>query len=82
MSGELVWPSGKQRDLGSNPLRLSFLLKCCGLGTLSCDFVPHAIFTYTSVRLPGKNDDDFILFTEPPLALLLIYNRAGNWKQN
>ena len=41
---EPVWPSGKagkQRDLGSNPLRLSFLCKNCGLWTLSCDFVPH-----------------------------------------
>ena len=36
-----VWPSGKQRDLGSNPLRLSFHFKGCGLWTLSCDFVPH-----------------------------------------
>ena len=33
--------AGKQRDLGSNPLRLSFLFKSCGLWTLSCDFVPH-----------------------------------------
>ena len=32
--------SGKQRDLGSNPLRLSFRFKNCGLWTLSCDFVP------------------------------------------
>ena len=45
---EPVWPSlavrrysGKRRDLGSNPLRLSFLFKRCGLWTLSCDFVPH-----------------------------------------
>ena len=43
---EPVWPSGKavggkQRDLGSNLLRLSFLFKSCGLRTLSCDFVPH-----------------------------------------
>ena len=30
---------GKQRDLGSNLLRLS--LRSCGLWTLSCDFVPH-----------------------------------------
>ena len=39
-----VWPSGKvgkQMDLGSNLLRLSFLFKSCGLWTLSCDFVPH-----------------------------------------
>ena len=28
-------------DLGSIPLRLSFLFKSCGLWTLSCDFVPH-----------------------------------------
>ena len=33
--------AGKQRDLGSNPLRLSFLLRSCSLWTLSCDFVPH-----------------------------------------
>ena len=33
--------AGKQRDLGSNPLRLSFHFKSCGLWTLSCDFVPH-----------------------------------------
>ena len=38
---ELVWPRGKQRDLGSNLLRLSFLVTSCGLWTLSCDFVPH-----------------------------------------
>ena len=33
--------AGKQRDLESNPLRLSFLFKSCGMWTLSCDFVPH-----------------------------------------
>ena len=27
--------AGKQRDVGSNPLRLSFLFKSCGLWTLS-----------------------------------------------
>ena len=32
--------AGKQKDLGSNLLRLSFLFKSC-LWTLSCDFVPH-----------------------------------------
>ena len=31
--------AGKQRDLGSIPLRLSFLFKSCFLWTLSCDFV-------------------------------------------
>ena len=34
---EPVWSSGnanKQRDLGSNPLRLSFLFKSCGLWTI------------------------------------------------
>ena len=31
----------KQRDLGSNLLRLSFRLKSCGQWTLSCDFVHH-----------------------------------------
>ena len=48
MRGEPVWPSGKafrlvlkQKDLGSNPLRLPFLFKSCGLWTLSCDFVRH-----------------------------------------
>ena len=44
--GEPVWPSGKaragkQKDLGSNPLRFSFLFKSCGLWTLFFDFVPH-----------------------------------------
>ena len=29
----------KQKDLGSIPLRLSFIL--CGLWTLPCNFVPH-----------------------------------------
>ena len=45
---EPVWPrglrryaSGKQKDLGSNLLRLSFLFKNCGLWTLSSDFVPQ-----------------------------------------
>ena len=33
--------ASKQRDLGLNPLRLSFLFESCGLWTLSCDFVPH-----------------------------------------
>ena len=33
--------AGKQRDLSSNPLWLSFLWKSCGLWTLSCDFVLH-----------------------------------------
>ena len=33
--------AGKQKDLGSNLLWLSFLFKGCGLWTLSCDFVPH-----------------------------------------
>ena len=32
--------AGKRKDLGSNSLRLSFLLKSCGLWTLSCAFVP------------------------------------------
>ena len=40
-----VWPSGKagkQKGLGSIPLRLPHLLeKGCGVWTLSCDFVPH-----------------------------------------
>ena len=34
--------AGKQRDLGPNPLRLSFLFKSCSLWTPSCDFVPHS----------------------------------------
>ena len=38
---EPVWPSCKERGLGSNQLRLSFLFKSCGLWTLSCDFVLH-----------------------------------------
>ena len=33
--------AGKQRDLGLNPLQLSFHFKSCGLRTLSCDVVPH-----------------------------------------
>ena len=33
--------AGKRKDLGSVPLRLSFLFKSCGLWTRSCDFVPH-----------------------------------------
>ena len=34
--------AGKQKDLGSIPLRLSFFFKKgCGLLTLSRDFVPH-----------------------------------------
>ena len=33
--------AGKQKDLGSNPLRLFFLFKKCCLWTLSCDFVSH-----------------------------------------
>ena len=40
-SCEAVWPSGKQRDLGSKLFRLSFYFKSCGLWTLYCDFVPH-----------------------------------------
>ena len=32
---------GKRKDLGSIPLRLSFLFKGCGLWTRPCDFVPH-----------------------------------------
>ena len=42
---EPVWPSGKvgkQKDLDSNPLRLSFVFKHCGCRhCLVCDFVPH-----------------------------------------
>ena len=34
--------AGKQKDLGSNPLRLSSLFSSRDLWTLSCDFeVPH-----------------------------------------
>ena len=33
--------TGKQGVLSSNPLRLSFLFKNCGLWTLLCDFVSH-----------------------------------------
>ena len=41
--GLAVKRTGKQKGLGSIPLRLSFLSlqKGCGLWTLSCDFVPH-----------------------------------------
>ena len=44
---EPVWPSGKvlgwytEGPRFDSPLRLSFLFKCCGLWTLSCDFVTH-----------------------------------------
>ena len=42
MNGPICFPSNrKQRDLGSNLLRLSFHFKSCGLWTLSCDIVPH-----------------------------------------
>ena len=34
------YEAGKQRDLGSNLLRLSFHFKGCCLWTLSCDLVP------------------------------------------
>ena len=44
---ETVWPSGKAlvrlvsgRHGFDSPLRLSFLLKSCGLWTMSCDFAP------------------------------------------
>ena len=40
LSCEPVWPSGKQKGLGSIPLRHSLLFKSC-LWTLFCDFVPH-----------------------------------------
>ena len=35
------WAIPAPQDLGSIPLRLSFLFKSCGLWTRSCDFVPH-----------------------------------------
>ena len=41
---EPVWPSGKagkERNRGSNPLRLSFLFESCGLWKLSSGFVLH-----------------------------------------
>ena len=46
---EPVWPSDKVllrlvsggTSVRIRRLRLSFLLKSCGLWTLSCDFVPH-----------------------------------------
>ena len=53
-TGEPVRPSGKagkRRDLGSNPLRLSFLFKSCGLWTLSCDLVPHSYETLKCLSL-------------------------------
>ena len=37
----LAEKGGKQRDLASNPLRLSFLFRSCGLRTLYSDFVSH-----------------------------------------
>ena len=38
--------AGKRKDLGSIPLRLSFLFKSCGLWTLSCDFVHHFLLKH------------------------------------
>ena len=38
--------AGKQRDLGSNLLRLSFVFKSCGLWTLSCDLGPLTIIKH------------------------------------
>ena len=43
---EPVWPSGKQKDLGPNLLRFSFIFKGCGLWTLSCDFVPPQLMKH------------------------------------
>ena len=66
-----VWPcgkaqAGKQRDLGSNPLRLSFLFKSCGLWTLSCDFAPHNYETLKWLSsLPTLMQKSF--FPLPPL---------------
>ena len=34
-------PSGLLGTRSSNPLRISFLFKSCGLWTLPCNFVPH-----------------------------------------
>ena len=50
--------AGKQRDFGSNLLRFSFLFKCCGLWTLSCDFVPHNYETNGS-SLPTLMQESF-----------------------
>ena len=48
---------GKQRDLGSNLLRLSFHFKGCGLWTLSCDFVLHNYETLKLMALMAAHLD-------------------------
>ena len=56
MVTETVWPSGKagkRKDLGSIPLRLSFLFKkvVVQLWTLSCDFVHHFLLRHKKMAL-------------------------------
>ena len=54
--------AGKQKDLGSNPLGLSFLfVKVCGLWTLSCDFVPHNYETLKMALIAAHLNVDVIL---------------------
>ena len=68
--------AGKQRDLGSNPLRLSFLFKSCGLWTLSlfvCLFVFVLLFCLVSVV---THSDPlcklYLSFATPLLSLQII----------
>ena len=45
--GEDIWPYGEP-PAGSNPLRLSFLFKSCGLWTLPSDFVLNETLKWLS----------------------------------
>ena len=56
--------AGRQKDLGSIPLQLSFSLqKGCGLWTLSCDFVPHSYWVSETLKwlssLPTLMEESF-----------------------
>ena len=53
--------AGKQKDLGSNLLWLSFLFKSCGLWTLSCDFVPHIYETLKMALIAAHSNAGVIL---------------------
>ena len=63
---EPVWPGDKSlgwKALGSNPLRLSFLFKSCGLWTLhlSCDSVPHNYETLKMALIAAHLSAEVIL---------------------
>ena len=65
---EPVWPSGKagkQRDPGSNPVRLSFLFNSCGLWTLLYD-------CHSSRNLKRELSSFFLTSTE---TIMLIRDR-------